>query len=542
MREIKSKLLFAAALVLIGLAFFLARSAGAKAVGGKADSTAVDVEVTTITYYRNGGADDVESLASVKIDVPSDSHRRFNTEISGYFERDGYTLAAWNTKPDGRGERIGLGSRVSSETTALYAVWEPWSDASLFDVEEVADGLMITGYHGHEEKVVIPAEIGGVTVTAIGKGAFQNNTEINSNNEIKSIILPPTIVRVKDAAFADLPLEEVTLFDSLTSLSASAFKGCDSVKTLHINAATAPRYSGTYYDTFPDKLDYLRAHAADAKLVLFSGSSTRFGYDSPLMARTLGREVVNMGVFAYTNALMQLDVIRQFMQAGDVLLLSPEFDAAKRQFCTTNEFDAAWFYMTESDYDITTKLDLTAYKGVFGALSTFLSAREGMEAKSYDLSPAMLDEDGNPVAEPSYNENGDYIVYRPDSDTDAPVYGLAVEYTISAFPKEYYLDPLNAVTDAFEAEGIHVYLTFSPRNKLAVSTDSTPEAVAALDEYFRENLHIEIISRLEDSLVDGTILYGTDNHLSTRGVELRTKAVLDELLARAPFGAGEVTE
>jgi len=72
MREIKSKLLFAAALVLIGLAFFLARSAGAKAVGGKADSTAVDVEVTTITYYRNGGADDVESLASVKIDVPSE--------------------------------------------------------------------------------------------------------------------------------------------------------------------------------------------------------------------------------------------------------------------------------------------------------------------------------------------------------------------------------------------------------------------------------------------------------------------------------------
>lgn len=52
-----------------------------------------------------------------------------------------------------------------------------------------------------------------------------------------------------------------------------------------------------------------------------------------------------MGVFAYTNALPQLELIRAQMRPGDLLLLSPEFDAAKRQFCTTNAFDDAFFCM-----------------------------------------------------------------------------------------------------------------------------------------------------------------------------------------------------
>ena len=75
-----------------------------------------------------------------------------------------------------------------------------------------------------------------------------------------------------------------------------------------------------------------------------------------------------MGVFAYTNALPQLELIRAQMRPGDLLLLSPEFDAAKRQFCTTNAFDDAFFCMAEADYDIVARLNLQQYSGVFSAL------------------------------------------------------------------------------------------------------------------------------------------------------------------------------
>ena len=71
--------------------------------------------------------------------------------------------------------------------------------------------------------------------------------------------------------------------------------------------------------------------------------------------------------------------------------------------------------------------------------------------------------------------------------------------------------------------------TYSPRNSQAVSEASTPEAIAALDAYFRENLNAAILTPLQDSLMPGRYFYGTDNHLSTNGVALRTAQVITAL-------------
>ena len=299
---------------------------------------------------------------------------------------------------------------------------------------------------------------------------------------------------------------------------------------MYINAATAPVYSGSYYATFADKYDRLLSLADTQKLVLFSGSSARFGYDSAALDAALPHyEVVNMGVFAYTNALPQLELIRAQMRPGDLLLLSPEFDAAKRQFCTTNAFDDAFFCMAEADYDIVARLDLQQYSGVFSALGTYLQTRADMAARSYAVSPSDLDEDGNAVDTPSYNEYGDYVLYRPDAVDDTPIYGLPVDYTTASFPHDTYIAPANAEFDRFAADGVRVYLTYSPRNSRAVSADSTPEAVAALDAYFRENLDVVFLTPLQDSLMPGRYFYGTDNHLSTNGVSMRTAQVIDAL-------------
>ena len=93
--------------------------------------------------------------------------------------------------------------------------------------------------------------------------------------------------------------------------------------------------------------------AGRRKLVLFSGSSARFGYDSAALdAAFPAYDVVNMGVFAYTNALPQLELIRAAMEPGDLLLIAPELDAAKRQFCTTNALDAPFFNLMEENYDL----------------------------------------------------------------------------------------------------------------------------------------------------------------------------------------------
>ena len=85
------------------------------------------------------------------------------------------------------------------------------------------------------------------------------------------------------------------------------------------------------------------------------------------------------------------------IKPGDILLHCPEFDAAKRQFCTTTDLDEHFYSMMESNYDTLALLDLRRCTNVFGALERYLTIRDGMTKKSYALSPADFDEDGYPV-------------------------------------------------------------------------------------------------------------------------------------------------
>ena len=450
------------------------------------------------------------------------SHLRINTAGEELFSREGATLCAWNAEEDGSGRECCLGGRIlPEEAPVLYAVWENWSPAEDFLVEEGK----ILRYLGSSDPVVVPAEIDGETVRTIGEGAF-------SGCSAKKVILPSTIRTIEDGAFTGASLSDLYLFDSVRFLSDYSFQDCSSLKTLHLNAAEPPVYSGSYYATFADKFDRLSSLAEEPKIVLFSGSSARFGYDSQKIDEAFPEyEVGNMGVFAYTNALPQLELIRTCMAPGDILLLSPEFDAAKRQFCTTHSLDAPFFNLMEADYNLISLLDLREYDLVFTSLREYLSSREGLPGKSYALSPSDFDEEGLPVSTPSYNEYGDYILYRPNAPEDTPVYGLPVPYTRDYYLEDLYLVPFNRELSRFQEDDVTVLLTFSPRNRLAVSQESTPEAVRDLEAYLREKLIVPVISHLEDSLVSGRYLYGTDNHLSTEGVQIRTEAIIRDLKA-----------
>ena len=477
-----------------------------------------------ISYHANDG-----SLQDpVRIPV-SNAHLRCNTAIEGeLFTREGYTLLCWNTRPDGSGDRVGLGSRIevsAGSTLSLYAVWQPWSREELFEWEETPAGIRITGCHGRDTVICVPGKLKGREVTAIGQGAFADAV-------CREVILPPSVRRVELYAFAGSGLRTLTLFDNIAEISGYAVADCPDFSTLYINAAEPPCYSGTYYDTFTDKYDYLRSIRDEKKLVLFSGSSARFGYDSARLDEAFpDYAVANMGVFAYTNAVPQLELMLPLMKAGDILLVSPEFDAAKRQFCTTREMDDDFFCMAESDYDLVSLLDMRKYTGILDAFSSFLSIRRGMEKRDYGISASWFDEEGNPVGTPSYNRYGDYIVPRPDAPSDEPVYGLPVEYTVKAFPRELYLDSFNKEYRLFTDRGVNVFFTYAPRNRMALSKESTPSERARLDAWLREGLEVPVISSLEDSLYPGHLLSGTDNHLSDAGVQIRTDRIIRDLQA-----------
>jgi len=466
---------------------------------------------------KSGGGDAVELAMD-------SAHLRVNTPRgTQYFQREGYVLTGWNTAAGGGGEAVGLGSRTQRrEQLTLYAQWAPASPAEDFRYEIREGQVWITEYRGGGGVCVVPETTGGLPVRGIRAGAFREA-------DFTALVLPSGLYTVEPGAFDRCALGELTLFDSLREIGGGCFLDCEGPATLRVNAAVSPVYSGSYFDTFSDKYDWLLSLRGRKKLVLFSGSSGRYGYDSPaLLAAYPDYQPANMGVYAYTNALPQLDLIRELMEPGDILLSAPEFDAAAEQFCASNRLDARFWAMMESNYDAAAGLDLRKYSGVFDSLGEYLAGRRGMEAKSYSVSPASFDDDGNYYAFPTYNRYGDLILPRQGGDRDERLRHNIAGYTADNIPPEY-VERLNGVYRTFLDKGIAVYFTYTPRNRHSLTEESTPAARRALHESLAEGLCVPVISDIEDSLYSGVYFYLIDSHLSSEGAALRTKQVIEDL-------------
>jgi hypothetical protein len=117
-----------------------------------------------------------------------------------------------------------LGSRPSAQTAAAPAQTAPpvrESAAQDFQTKADGNGVTITRYTGQGGAVVIPASIGGKSVTRIGDRAFY------SRGNLASVTIPDSVISIGDWAFSGCGnLASVTIPNSVTSIGKSAFSWC----------------------------------------------------------------------------------------------------------------------------------------------------------------------------------------------------------------------------------------------------------------------------------------------------------------------------
>ena len=479
------------------------------------------IPVGTVLYDANGGSlrygEDTTLIRTLDA-----SHLRINSlQGTGFFIREGYCLTGWNTAADGTGIHIGLGSRMDREWTSqpLYAVWEKENPADDFTVEEAPDGVRIAACRA-EDICVIPSGIDGKKVTEIGAKAFEGKT-------YDRLVIPSTVRIVEDGAFEGCIIRELVMFDTLQEIGDRAFD--EFPETLYVNAARSPVFSGTYFDTFSDKYDRLLSIKDRKKIVLSSGSSGRYGYDSAMIQNAFPEyEVVNMGVYAYSAAYPQLMLIRGLMKEGDILVSAPEFDAIQEQFCIFHGFDRHSWAMMESDYDMVAALKLRDFTSLFDGFTEYQRIRASMEGKNYSISPNNYDDEGTYYVFGTYNQYGDFVLPRENADKDERHRQNIADYTIDSFPLET-IESLNAVYRDFEERGVKVYFSYTPRNRSSLSEQSTLKEREKLHAYLTEYLRVPVITQIEDSLYSGIYFWKIDSHLSSEGQLLRTKQIIRDL-------------
>ncbi len=112
-------------------------------------------------------------------------------------------------------------------------------------------GIVITGYIGTDENLVIPSRIGRYDVTEIGKKAFAMVFDVSpdgrvmvSKQKIKSVVIPDSVTRIDINAFSTCTyLESITVPPSVKSIAVGVFHMCPNVVIYGAEGSIAQKYA-----------------------------------------------------------------------------------------------------------------------------------------------------------------------------------------------------------------------------------------------------------------------------------------------------------
>ena len=487
----------------------------------------IDESDNEITYDANGGEYILNNgLPMNKVIYSTIHHPRPNTSIgTDIMYRDGYTLLGWNTKQDGSGEHIGLGSRyldLNNHKFTLYAEWSKYSGNNNFTYHVEEDHVVIDKYIGTSKEVSIPEYIDDKPVQIIANRAF-------FDSDIEKVILPKSITELKSLAFGRCAIKELYFFDNLIEISDGVFMDSYDLATVHINAIEQPRYVTLDRNvTYADKIDNLIVNQGKKKIIILGGSGAFYNVDACALKQLYPNyEPFNVAVNGWFNNYIQLDIINRFIEEGDVFLHVVE-SCGKFQYLTTNDmgdydeqngYDARFFNCLEQNYDLLSYADIRNAKHFFDVFKTYNKARQKVKPKRYTDYTDYADKRGDYSSDLEIRNNvqGYPIMSSLDGKTVIRDCSISQEGAVDVnCYSPIGMNRLCSYYQQFINKGASIYFAFACVNKDSLLVeDKDPANITKYESEVKEYLSSKatIVNTMEDVLLPVEDFSNTDWHL-----------------------------
>ncbi len=265
------------------------------------------------------------------------------------------------------------------------------------------------------------------------------------------------------------------------------------------------------------------------RIILVGGSNVAFGFNSEMLSDSLSCPVVNMGLHAGLGMKFILDNTSQYLHAGDILVVSPEYEQffvglPWGDYALTNLFyiHPTKYYSLLNWQQWNTIVENTPMLAQQRALLQKQNIRNYLKSILYtNYQPSQY---RSVYHYTSFNGYGDVTKHWEWEKTYNPK--EATKQIKLSTPEEAFVEYLFAKLDYLESQGIQVIMYPSIGSESWYTTSWMN--VAYVDSLLEENNYPYVCEPMELIYPD-SLFYDTPQHLHKEGTDKRTLHLLDIL-------------
>lgn len=280
----------------------------------------------------------------------------------------------------------------------------------------------------------------------------------------------------------------------------------------------------TYYAELADMYSKLRG-AEGKKIVVIGTSSVAFGVDSALIEEQLRAagadyEVCNFGLYGALGTKVMLDLSRDSIGEGDIVIFAPELSeqTLSLYFSASEMWRAA-----DCDYSLFFGIAKENLSAMTGNFTSYVAEKTACVRSGSPASPsgvyAHSSFDGNcdmKNAERGYNIMlGGYDVTNM-LELDADMFS------------EQFVDYVNDYNDYITSRGAVMYFSFPPINASCLKSydeEDVEKFWSALSKLF----DCKIISDVNDYIMDEEWFFDTNFHVNSSGMTVHSVSLLNDI-------------
>ena len=292
------------------------------------------------------------------------------------------------------------------------------------------------------------------------------------------------------------------------------------------------QFLNTYYGEL--SIMYARLKNTDGKkIVVVGNSSVAFGMDSALLEEQLQKNgyeyaVCNFGLYGALGTKLMLDLSRNYIHEGDIVLFAPEFN--EQSFSLYFSAEETWRAL-DSDFSIFFDLAEENKQAMVGSFTYYVAEKFGYYTAGMPAPPSGV------YAASSFDERCD--MKKTERAYNVMSGGADVNNLIDFTPQlldENFLSYVNEYYRLVQSKGAEMYFSFAPVNKSGLQTGVTEQMIDEFYDALSDGLQFPILGNPHAHVLDYEWFYDSNVHLNDAGMTRHTAIIAEELLNE--FGCG----